>query len=181
IDAGGTKRRLVTLEYSASDGNDILRGGLGNDSVHGGGGADLIYGDDPAVSASLGGNDALFGDDANDSVYGNAGGDHLYGGSGNDILDGGAGADTSYGGDGDDSLYADIKDDKLVDWFGNYNNFYVPPPSYGAPTIIRAPGPYDRDWFNKLGTADGATNAERELVIVAPPSPSNSGPGGRSK
>jgi Ca2+-binding RTX toxin-like protein len=83
VDAAGTKKRTATLDNTGGGGgDDVLIGGLGSDSVHGGLGADTIAGDDTAVSTTLGGNDALFGDDGNDSITGNAGGDHLYGGGG---------------------------------------------------------------------------------------------------
>ncbi|MDQ3440267.1 MAG: hypothetical protein M3478_07945 [Planctomycetota bacterium] len=113
----------------------------------------------------------------NDIVRGGAGADHLWGGSGDDDLDGQAGADTSYGGDGQDRLVADVKDDKLVDWFGNFNQFIVPGPGFGSPTIIRSPNPHMRDFLTQLALGDGATDPEAEAAIVSPPSPENSGPG----
>ncbi len=175
----GTRMRTVTLFDADTGGNDTIFGGLGNDSVHGGAGDDVINGDDPALAG--GGNDALFGDLGNDSISGGVGDDHLFGGAGNDSLDGNAGADIIYGGDGDDTLIADSGDDRLIDWFGNFNNFIVPGPSYGAKIIIRSPNPQTQDFLQSLGAADGATDPSGELVIVSPPSPSNSGPGGRSK
>jgi Ca2+-binding RTX toxin-like protein len=177
--AAGTKMRLVTLLDASIGGNDSCYGGLGNDSIHGGAGEDLIEGDDPTIVG--GGEDALFGDLGNDIVHGGAMNDHLYGGSGDDILDGNTGDDIIYGGDGDDSLYADVEGDRLMDWFGNFNNFYVPGASYGAKIILRSPAPPTRDFLAALAAADGATDVEGELVIVTPPSPGNTGPGGRTK
>ena len=119
----------------------------------------------------------MFGDLGNDSMYGQAGNDHIYGGSGDDYLDGGLGNDIIYGGDGQDTLIADNKNDYLIDWFGNFNSFNVPGPGFGSPTIIRSPDPNMQNFLLALGGADGATDANGELAVVTPPSPSNSGPG----
>ena len=181
INISGTKKRFITLLNSSTGGNDTMLGGAGNDSVHAGAGADLLQGDDPDNNGQGDGNDALFGDLGNDTINGGGGGDHLWGGAGNDRLDGQSGDDTSYGGDGDDSLYADQKGDRLMDWFGNFNNFYVPWPSYGAQVILRSPAPQTRQFLLDLANADGATDANGECEVVVPPSPGNAGPGGRSR
>jgi Ca2+-binding RTX toxin-like protein len=115
---------------------------------------------------------------------GGAGTDHLFGGRGKDTLDGGTGADIAYGGDGDDRLIADVPDDRLIDWFGNFNDFVVPGPGYGAPTIVRSPSPWVRDFLLDLAVADGALDPNGEIVVVIPGSPDqqgNSGKGGRTK
>jgi Ca2+-binding RTX toxin-like protein len=171
----GTILWSAALINSSSGGNDSMTGGLGNDVLHGGWGDDVMNGDDPLLVG--GGNDVLFGDWGNDKINGGAADDQLFGGSGSDNLDGGAGADLVYGGDGQDVLIADTKADRLVDWFGNFDQFIVPPPGFGAPTIIRSPDPSTQKFFLDLGAADGATDAQGEMVVVSPPSPGNTGPG----
>jgi Ca2+-binding RTX toxin-like protein len=175
INNPGIIRRNITLIDENLGGNDILVGGNGNDYLHGGAGNDKLYGNDGA--------DALYGDAGNDEIFGGAGNDHLYGGAGNDVLDGQAGADIAYGGDGDDRLVADQSGDIIIDWFGNFNDFIVPGPGYGSPTIVRSPSPWVQDFLLKLAGADGATNPNAEIRIVIPGSTlqqSNSGPGGHS-
>ncbi len=169
-------RRLVTLLDPEFGGNDTMLGGTGNDYLHGGAGNDEMEGGDD--------NDALFGDLGDDSMVGGAGSDHLFGGRGNDSLDGGAGADIAYGGDGDDRLIADVPGDRLIDWFGNFNDFVIPGPSYGGPTIVRSPGPWVRQFLLDLALADGALDPNGEIAVVIPGSPDqqdNSGKGGRVK
>jgi Ca2+-binding RTX toxin-like protein len=177
IDVNGTINWSVTLIDPTLGGNDSMKGGLGDDAMHGGAGADLMYGDDSANPAA-GGNDSMFGDLGNDSMYGLAGSDHIWGGSGDDYLDGGIGNDIIYGGDGEDSLVADNANDYLIDWFGNFNAFFVPGPGFGSPTIIRSPDPNMQNFLLTLANADGATDANGEIAVVIPPSPSNAGPGG---
>lgn len=187
INVAGTINYVVTLIDPTNGGNDTMLGGLGNDVMHGGAGDDIMLGDTGMVSAtgvvSLlpgGGNDIIFGDNGNDRIYGGDGNDQLFGGAGNDYLDGGLGNDLIYGGDGDDTLIADNGNDRLIDWFGNFNQFVVPGPGFGAPTIVRSPDPHVQDFLLALAAADGATDAQGELVVVVPPSPSNAGPGGGS-
>ena len=169
IGAAGTRLRTVTLGDVSTGGDDVMTGGTGDDFMHGGAGADQMTGGD--------GVDRMYGDNGADNASGNAGDDHLFGGSGDDKLDGNTGNDIIYGGDGQDQLTADNKDDRLIDWFGNFNLFVVPGPGYGAPTIIRSPNPQMQQFLLNLGAGDGATDAEGELVVVTPPSPSNSGQG----
>jgi Ca2+-binding RTX toxin-like protein len=178
IDSAGTKLRTVTLLDAANGGNDSISGGIGNDVIHAGAGDDLIYGDNLASSAADG-KDAIFADAGNDVVYGGGADDNLFGGAGDDYLDGQAGGDIIYGGDGKDSLVADGSSDRLIDWFGNFNVFIVPGPGFGAPIIIRSPAPDMQQFLLDLAAADGSTDANFELQVVTPPSPSNSGPGGQ--
>ena len=175
VDVPGTNRRLVTLRNETQGGADTLLGGDGDDYAYGGAANDDIQGGAGA--------DALFGDLGDDKIAGGIGDDHLYGGSGNDSLDGEAGADIAYGGDGDDKLYADSKNDRLVDWFGNFNDFFVPGPGYGAPTIVRSPSPWVQDFLLNLARADGAANPNSQIMVVVPGGDlqqSNSGKGGRT-
>jgi hypothetical protein len=176
INQAGTIKRVVTLLDPEQGGDDTMLGGAGDDSLHGGAGNDEMDGGDDS--------DALFGDLGDDSMMGGAGTDHLFGGRGKDTLDGGTGADIAYGGDGDDRLIADVPDDRLIDWFGNFNDFVVPGPGYGAPTIVRSPSPWVRDFLLDLAVADGALDPNGEIVVVIPGSPDqqgNSGKGGRTK
>jgi Ca2+-binding RTX toxin-like protein len=167
VDGQGYLKRLVVLEQPDIGGDDTLLGGAGDDVLHGGAGNDQMSGD--------AGDDALFGDVGNDNVNGGAGQDNLFGGGGDDALDGGADADIIYGGDGQDTLTADIAADKLVDWFGNFNLFIVPGPGFGAPTIIRSSDPSTQQFLLDLATGDGAIDADGEIQVVQPPSPSNAG------
>jgi Ca2+-binding RTX toxin-like protein len=160
IDRPGTIRRKVTLANAGEGGNDTLIGGTGDDYLHGGAGDDDLAGDD--------GIDALFGNDGNDALAGGADDDHLYGGAGDDELDGNAGADIAYGGDGSDRLVADSSGDRLIDWFGNFNEFVVPGPGFGAPVIVRSPAPWVHDFLFVLAADDGSTDAEAELGYVSP-------------
>lgn len=167
INQAGTLERFIALLDPSNGGDDTMFGGSGDDFIHGGAGNDALSGGD--------GNDALFGDLGNDSMNGGAGTDHLYGGSGNDTLDGGSGADILYGGDGADTLIADQSGDRLVDWFGNFNTFVTPGPGNGGPIVIRSPDPSTQQFLLALAAADGALDANGELVVVTPPSPSNAG------
>jgi Ca2+-binding RTX toxin-like protein len=178
IDSAGTKLRTVTLFDASNGGNDTAKGGVGNDVIHSGAGDDLVYGDNLAPSAADG-RDAIFADAGNDAVYGGGADDNLFGGAGDDYLDGQAGGDIIYGGDGKDSLVADGSSDRLIDWFGNFNVFLVPGPGFGAPIIIRSPAPQMQQFLLDLAAADGSTDPNGEIQVVTPPSPSNSGPGGR--
>jgi Ca2+-binding RTX toxin-like protein len=176
INQAGTIRREVTLVDPEQGGADTMLGGTGNDSLHGGAGNDEMDGGDD--------DDALFGDLGDDSMLGGGGSDHLFGGRGDDSLDGGTGADIAYGGAGDDRLIADSPDDRLIDWFGNFNDFVVPGPSYGGPTIVRSPSPWVRQFLLDLALADGALDPNGEIAVVVPGSPDqqdNSGKGGRVK
>ena len=81
----------------ASDGNDIVVGGIDNDWFEGGTE-----------------NDALAGNGGDDRLLGQAGNDILNGGLGNDILDGGIGNDTLFGGAGKDDLTGGANNDFFV-------------------------------------------------------------------
>jgi len=173
IERPGTIRREVTLANEGEGGDDTLIGGEGDDYLHGGAGDDDLSGD--------GGIDALFGNDGDDTLAGGADDDHLYGGAGDDDLDGNAGADIAYGGDGEDRLIADSSGDRLIDWFGNFNEFVAPGPGFGAPVIMRAPAPWAQNFLLALAADDGAMDAEGELGLVKPggsAQQSNSGKGG---
>ena len=173
VDRPGTIRRNVTLINADQGGDDTLIGGAGDDYLHGGAGDDALSGDE--------GIDALFGNDGDDTLAGGADDDHLYGGAGDDELDGNAGADIAYGGDGNDRLVADSSGDRLIDWFGNFNEFVVPGPGFGAPVIVRSPAPWVTEFLFVLAADDGALDADAELRVVIPGSSaqkSNSGKGG---
>jgi Ca2+-binding RTX toxin-like protein len=94
------------------------------------------------------GADKLFGDIGNDWLVGGAGRDNLYGGFGNDILNTddnletsgvdaapGNGPDIAFGGGGRDILLANATTDRLIDWVGEYNNYYVPFNPFGQNTM----------------------------------------------
>jgi len=171
IERPGAIRRRVTLDNEDEGGDDTLIGGAGDDYLHGGAGDDDLSGGD--------GIDALFGDAGDDALDGGAGDDHLYGGAGDDDLDGGAGADIAYGGAGQDRLVADSSGDRLIDWFGNFNQFVTPGPGFGAPVIVRAPAPWAHDFLFALAADDGVVDFDAELGYVFPGSAAkaNSGKG----
>ena len=194
---------------SGGDGHDDMTGGVGADTLDGGAGDDGILGDMGTITPDLldGSTQEFISSqdkkvqatintagtrkrlvslaasnlDGADVITGGTGGDHLYGGADNDLMDGESGADTNYGGGGDDTLYADQAGDRLADWFGNFNDFYVPGPSYGAQIIIRSPAPAMRDFFTYLAAGDGAVDPFEEIDMIVPPSPENAGPGGTTK
>ncbi len=85
-------------------GNDVMNGLNGNDNIDGGPGDDRIDGhDDDDLIYGGTGNDDLYGDTVmpsatiigNDTIYGGAGNDLIVGGGGNDRLFGGTGGDDS--------------------------------------------------------------------------------------
>ncbi|HEX5241768.1 MAG TPA: calcium-binding protein [Tepidisphaeraceae bacterium] len=91
--------RSVTLNSSASDGNDSMTGGDGNDTMYGQGGNDWMDGN--------AGDDYMEGNSGNDTMFGEAGDDDMIGGSsvaftpdGNDSMDGGDGNDVMLGDNG---------------------------------------------------------------------------------
>src|SRR5207244_2083698 len=90
-------------------------------------------------AAEADGADKLFGDTGNDWLVGGTGQDKLYGGLGNDILNAddnletstpdaapSDGPDIAFGGGGRDILIANATTDRLIDWVGEFNNYYVP-------------------------------------------------------
>ena len=174
INVAGTRKRWVTLVDSALGSGDTIVGGEGNDAVHGGAGNDRIWGDTP-IAGAAGGNDALFGNLGDDVINGGGGDDHLYGGAGADTLDGNAGAEITYGGDGKDTLIGDTNLDRLIDWFGNVNDFEVGGPGTGGPVVVRSPNPAMAEFLRYPAAGDGATDADGELALVMPPAPNNSG------
>jgi Ca2+-binding RTX toxin-like protein len=115
----------VPSPWTATAGNDELRGTSGNDVICGLGGSDLIdgragndtlFGDRcgliparsrrGATAGARGGDDRLNGGPGNDSLDGSGGKDLLVGGAGKDTLVGGKGADSLKGGAGADTLNA---------------------------------------------------------------------------
>ena len=91
--------RTVTLNSSATDGNDTMSGGDGADSMYGQGGNDSMHGGN--------GDDYMEGNSGNDTMYGDAGDDDMIGGSsiagtpdGADLMDGGDGNDVMLGDNG---------------------------------------------------------------------------------
>jgi Ca2+-binding RTX toxin-like protein len=101
-------------ELRGTAGNDVICGLGGSDSIDGLAGNDTLFGDRcgliatssrrRATAAAVDGNDRLNGGPGNDRLYGSGGKDTLVGGAGKDTLVGGAGKDTLVGGKGGDSL-----------------------------------------------------------------------------
>lgn len=94
---------LSKIDFSSTDGSDVIYGMDTDDHIQGGKGNDVLYG--------LGGNDTLVGGDDNDSLYGYMGDDVLEGGSGDDVMSGGGGNDRYLFnlGDGHDRLNLDTQ------------------------------------------------------------------------
>ena len=119
------------------------------------------------------GNDALFGDAGNDWLVGGTQTDRLYGGYGNDVLntddnldtnatnnapDTGAyeGADLAFGGAGRDIFVGNAPTDRLIDWVGEFNNYYVPFNPFGQSTVIRQSSQQIIDFLYAVSRNDGA-------------------------
>lgn len=128
---------------SASDGEDVIAGGVGTDTVDYSGRAVAvtvtIAADETAAGAGLGNDGAsnehddilfsvenVFGGAGNDVITGSAGGNQLVGNDGNDDLTGGAGNDVLEGGDGDDDL----------DCGGDDGDIGIGGPDGGAPVDV---------------------------------------------
>lgn len=88
-----------SIEGSAADGNDILRGGTGEftDFLFGGGGVDALFGDAGTDYLDAGGG-------SDRSVQGGSGDDVILAGTGDDVANAGDGTDWIVGGDGDDTI-----------------------------------------------------------------------------
>lgn len=96
IAASGDANKMITVDLSAGDQPDYVRGsdsgekvllGGGNDCIEAGGGSDIIYGGS-GCDLIIAGPDSGTGD--HDQVYGGADRDMIFGGAGDDILMGGA-------------------------------------------------------------------------------------------
>jgi Ca2+-binding RTX toxin-like protein len=120
------------------------------------------------------GNDALFGDSGNDWLVGGTQTDRLYGGYGNDVLNtddnldtnAGAnsapdaapyeGADLAFGGAGRDIFVGNAPTDRLIDWVGEFNNYYVPFNPFGQSTLVRQISQQIVDFLYIVSRSDGA-------------------------
>jgi len=120
-------------------------------------------------AAESDGADKLFGDPGNDWIVAGTGRDNLYGGPGNDLLNADDiletstadtppldGPDIAFGGGGRDILISNATTDRIVDWVGEFNNYYVPFSPFGQSTIIRQIGPNVPEFIYGLGKSDGA-------------------------
>lgn len=102
---------MVSVDVTATEGDDLIQGGPGADWLMGGGGDDMLVGGD--------GDDYLEGGTGNDFLDGGAGRDSLNDGAGDDILLGGDGADVLYSYDGDDYLDGGNGNDRLASFGGS--------------------------------------------------------------
>ena len=97
-----------------------------------------------------------------DWLVGATGSNHLYGGWGNDLLDINCRTENpsyvsiAYGGAGRDVLIANNPNDRLIDWSGEFNNYYVPSNNYGLGTVARSSSPQLMDFLYQLSMSDGA-------------------------
>ncbi|NRB01204.1 MAG: hypothetical protein HRU32_15580, partial [Rhodobacteraceae bacterium] len=126
-----------------SIGHDILFGGTGRDNIYGGYGNDLIGADDKLDSLGVddpstpGVNEAL--------VVGI-----------NEVPDEDISyEDFAFGGAGRDFLIANTSGDRLVDWVGDFNQYFLPYRSAGAPTVITAYSIEMEQYILRQAIADG--------------------------
>jgi hypothetical protein len=65
-------------------------------------------------------------------------------------------ASYAYGGAGRDVLIGNSPNDRLIDWTGEYNNYYVPSNPYGLGTVTRDSSPGLIDFLLQMAASDGA-------------------------
>ena len=95
------------VQFTGTNGNDIIIGGVGNEILLG------LDGNDELNGAT--GNDSIIGGAGNDTLLGLDGRDTLNGGEGDDTLNGGAGIDTLIGGLGNDIYIVDSTTDVITE------------------------------------------------------------------
>ena len=95
------------VQFTGTNGNDIIIGGVGNEILLG------LDGNDELNGAT--GNDSIIGGAGNDTLLGLDGRDTLNGGEGDDTLNGGAGIDTLIGGLGNDIYIVDSTTDIIIE------------------------------------------------------------------
>ena len=129
------------VQFTGTNGNDIIIGGVGNEILLG-----------------LDGRDTLNGATGNDSIIGGAGNDALLGLDGRDTLNGGEGNDTLTGDSGVDYfVYQTLADsplanfDKITDFNATTDRFLVTTPSPG---------------FNNVGTVTSLDNAGISTILT---------------
>ncbi len=140
-----------------SIGNDILFGGTGRDSIYGGYGNDLINGDDDLTSVGIDDPATL---DVDESLIAGL----------NNVPD----EDISYedfifGGAGRDFMIANTSGDRLVDWNGDFNEYFVPYRNAGAPTVIDTYALTLETFILRVAAADGVDRtraADVDPVLV---------------
>ena len=124
-------------------GNDILFGGTGKDRLYGGYGNDLISADDNLATTGVD-NDATPNVDESLVVGLNDSPDE-------DI----SYEDFAFGGAGRDFLIANTAGDRLIDWVGDFNEYFLPYRSAGAPTVITDYSVELEDFIVAQAKADG--------------------------
>jgi Ca2+-binding RTX toxin-like protein len=126
------------------------------------------------------GDDRIFGSIGHDILFGGTGQDSIYGGYGNDLINADDKLDTPgveegsyaglndlpdievsyedfvYGGAGRDFMIANTAGDRLVDWTGDFNEFYVPYRSAGVPTVIPSFTSQLEDYILRVAASHGA-------------------------
>ena len=126
------------------------------------------------------GDDRIFGSIGHDILFGGTGQDSMYGGYGNDLINADDKLNTSgveegsyaglndlpdievsyedfvYGGAGRDFMIANTAGDRLVDWTGDFNEFYVPYRSAGVPSVITSFTSQLKDYILRVATSHGA-------------------------
>ena len=66
------------------------------------------------------------------------------------------GADLAFGGAGRDILVGNAPGDRLIDWVGEFNNYYVPFNPFGQSTVIRQVSSQIVDFLYRLSRSNGA-------------------------
>ncbi|WP_322892016.1 hypothetical protein [Yoonia sp. 76] len=123
-------------------GHDILFGGTGRDHIYGGYGNDLINGDDNLFTGGI--DNPLTPQDESLPGYNNLPDEDI---SYEDFIFGGAGRDF---------MIANNSGDRLVDWNGEFNEYFVPYRNAGAPTVITTFSSSLENYILTVGLADGA-------------------------
>ncbi|MEJ8562140.1 hypothetical protein QTO30_13515 [Yoonia sp. GPGPB17] len=145
-----------------SIGHDILFGGTGRDSIYGGYGNDLISADDKLDSGGI--DDPLTLDIDESTLLG------LNNVPDDDI----SYEDFVFGGAGRDFMIANTSGDRLVDWNGDFNEYFVPYRNAGVPTVINSFNTALETYIIRVATADGVDQtraADVDPILTADGTP----------
>jgi Ca2+-binding RTX toxin-like protein len=147
-----------------SIGNDILFGGTGRDSIYGGYGNDLISADDDLTTVGV---DNGATTDIDEGQLAGL----------NDLPD----EDISYedfvfGGAGRDFMIANTSGDRLVDWNGDFNEYFIPYRNAGAPTVISSYTQSLGEYIVQVAISDGLDRTRAndvDLTLAADGTPAS--------
>ncbi len=126
------------------------------------------------------GKDRIFGDLGNDWLVGGTLNDRLFGGLGDDVINADDNLETNndandipdapeyadfdfvFGGGSLDVMIANTGGDRLFDWSGEFNSFFIPFSSFGAPTVNRFAKNSIVNFLSNLGLGEGADTTRNE-------------------